>query len=381
MPAQDLLIEIGAEELPPKALSSLSKAFEELVTAALKKESLSFDSAKRFATPRRLALLIYALQEAQEDKQIERLGPAVSAAFDSDGNPTPAASGFAKSCGVDVHELARTEKDGVEKLSFSSLQQGQQTIALVPEIIRQALNQLPVPKRMRWGSSREEFVRPVHWLMLLFGQQVIDLEIYGVSSGNNSYGHRFLHNKAISLDAAEDYEECLKERGRVIPDFEGRKALIRELIIEEGEKSGAQTVVDEALLDEVTALVEYPVALTGDFDEEFLEVPAEALILAMKSHQKCFYLVDEKETLLPKFVTVSNIVSKDPMQVIEGNERVIRPRLADARFFFESDKQTPLASRMGLLRKIVFQEKLGTVYDKSVRVAKLAVAIAADLGA
>ena len=381
MPAQDLLIEIGAEELPPKALSSLSKAFEELVTAALKKESLSFDSAKRFATPRRLALLIYALQEAQEDKQIERLGPAVSAAFDSDGNPTPAASGFAKSCGVDVHELARTEKDGVEKLSFSSLQQGQQTIALVPEIIRQALNQLPVPKRMRWGSSREEFVRPVHWLMLLFGQQVIDLEIYGVSSGNNSYGHRFLHNKAISLDAAEDYEECLKESGRVIPDFEGRKALIRELIIEEGEKSGAQTVVDEALLDEVTALVEYPVALTGDFDEEFLEVPAEALILAMKSHQKCFYLVDEKETLLPKFVTVSNIVSKDPMQVIEGNERVIRPRLADARFFFESDKKTPLASRMGLLRKIVFQEKLGTVYDKSVRVAKLAVAIAADLGA
>ena len=177
MPAQDLLIEIGAEELPPKALSSLSKAFEELVTAALKKESLSFDSAKRFATPRRLALLIYALQEAQEDKQIERLGPAVSAAFDSDGNPTPAASGFAKSCGVDVHELARTEKDGVEKLSFSSLQQGQRTIALVPEIIRQALNQLPVPKRMRWGSSREEFVRPVHWLMLLFGQQVIDLEI------------------------------------------------------------------------------------------------------------------------------------------------------------------------------------------------------------
>ncbi|NKB34678.1 MAG: glycine--tRNA ligase subunit beta [Pseudomonadales bacterium] len=379
MSAKDLLIEIGTEELPPKALSSLSKAFEQLVSAALSKEELAFASIKRFSTPRRLALLVSSLQEAQEDKQIERLGPAITAAFDDEGKPTRAALGFAKSCGVDVNDLSQAEKDGVEKLSFAANQKGQQTAVLVPEIVKQALAQLPVPKRMRWGSSREEFVRPVHWLVLLFGGDIIELKIYGVSSGNKSYGHRFHYNKAISLDDAADYEECLEETGGVIPDFEKRKKLVRELVIAEGRKCKATTVVDEALLDEVAALVEYPVALSGNFDAVFLEVPAEALILAMKSHQKCFYLVDENDKLLPKFVTVSNIVSKDPAQVIEGNERVIRPRLADARFFFETDKQSTLESRIEPLKKIVFQDKLGSVFDKSERVAKLAEAIAADL--
>ncbi len=380
MSTRDLLIEIGTEELPPKALSNLSRSFEELVGTALKKSDLSFESSQRFATPRRMAVLITALQVAQKDKQIDKLGPAVTAAFNDDNNPTPAALGFAKSCGVEVSDLARANKDGVEKLSYSLQQKGQQTSDLLPAIVSQSLAQLPVPKRMRWGSSREEFVRPVHWLVLLFGEEVIDLEIYGVKSGRNSLGHRFHHNSDIAIDAANDYEECLEETGGVIPDFAKRKDLVRKLVTEEGKKSKATTVIDESLLDEVTALVEYPVALTGNFDEEFLQVPPEALILAMKSHQKCFYLVDKDQNLLPKFVTVSNIVSKDPTQVIEGNERVIRPRLADARFFFETDKRTPLSSRIDPLKKIVFQDKLGTVFEKSQRVARLSKAIAEELG-
>lgn len=379
MSVQDLLIEVGTEELPPKALSSLSRAFEDLVSAALKKEELTFTAVKRFATPRRLALLIESLQIAQEDKQINRVGPAISAAFDDEGNPTPAALGFAKSCGVEASLLSRAEKDGVQKLSFSLNQEGKSTSSLLPGIISQALAQLPVPKRMRWGSSREEFVRPVHWLVLLFGDSVLDLEVYGVKSGKHSLGHRFHHNQEIQIDSPSLYESLLEDTGHVIADFAKRKELVRELIIKEGDSAGATTVVDENLLDEVTALVEYPVALTGNFDLEFLQVPAEALILAMKSHQKCFYLVDAKGELLPKFVTVSNIVSSDPTQVIEGNERVIRPRLADARFFFETDKQSTLASRMEPLKKIVFQDKLGTVFEKSSRVAKLASAIAAEL--
>jgi glycyl-tRNA synthetase beta chain len=381
MSAKDLLIEIGTEELPPKALSSLSRAFAELVGTSLKSADLKSTSIKRFATPRRLALLITELEVAQKDKQIDRMGPALAAAFNDSGEPTPAALGFAKSCGVEVSELGKTEKDGVEKLSFSSSQKGRETKDLIPEIVSQALSKLPVPKRMRWGSSREEFVRPVHWMVLLFGNEVVELNAYGVSSGNTTFGHRFHYNFEISLDDASDYEECLEETGGVIPDFDKRKELVRALVQEEGVKANATTVIDENLLDEVAGLVEYPVALTGNFDSEFLEVPAEALILAMKSHQKCFYLIDADKNLLPKFVTVSNIVSKDPAQVIEGNERVIRPRLADARFFFETDKQSTLASRMEPLKKIVFQDKLGSVSDKSGRVAVLAKAIATELGA
>ena len=381
MSAKDLLIEIGTEELPPTALSSLSRAFEELVRSSLEDAGLQSKSIKRYATPRRLALLISGLDVAQKDKQIDRVGPALAAAYNDSGEPTSAALGFAKSCGVEVSELGKKEKDGVEKLSFSSSQKGRETKELIPEIVIKALAKLPVPKRMRWGSSRDEFVRPVHWMILLFGNEVINLTAYGVSSGKTTFGHRFHHNFEITLDEAADYEDCLEETGGVIPDFEKRKELVQALVQEEGRKANAKTVIDEDLLEEVTGLIEYPVALTGNFDSEFLEVPAEALVLAMKSHQKCFYLVDTNNNLLPKFVTVSNIVSKDPAQVIEGNERVIRPRLADARFFFESDKQSTLASRMEALKKIVFQDKLGTVFDKSERVAVLAKSIANELGA
>ncbi|MFL2849615.1 MAG: glycine--tRNA ligase subunit beta [Pseudohongiellaceae bacterium] len=381
MSTQDLLIEIGTEELPPKALSFLSHALEELIKNSLKSAGLHSKSVKRFATPRRLALLVTELDVAQKDKQIKRIGPALSAAFETNGEASPAALGFARSCGVEVNQLGKTKKEGVEKLSFLSSEKGSETKDLIPDIVTQAMNKLPVPKRMRWGESREEFVRPVHWIIILFGNKVLNLSAYGVCSSNKTFGHRFHHNFEIPIDDAADYENRLEVTGHVIPNFEKRKELIRTLLREEGVKANATTIIDEELLEEVSSLIEYPVALTGNFDPEFLEVPAEALILAMKSHQKCFYLVDANNKLLPKFVAISNIISKDPAQVIKGNERVIRPRLADARFFFEKDKESTLASRMEPLGAIVFQDKLGSVFDKSKRVASLAKEIAIELDA
>ncbi|MBL4580424.1 MAG: glycine--tRNA ligase subunit beta [Gammaproteobacteria bacterium] len=380
MSKQDFLVELGTEELPPKALLKLSRSFQAGVIEGLKNESLAHGEVKSFATPRRLAVLVSALDAKQADRLIEKFGPAIKAAFDADGNPTRAAEGFAKSCGVDVADLSTADKDGIEKLSFSSTLPGKSTNEILPAIVNTALAKLPIPKRMRWGTSRYEFVRPVHWLVMLFGGKIIPSTIMGVESGADSFGHRFHHPDKIRISKASEYEALMLEPGNIIADFAKRRELIRSAILAEGEKLNANTVVDEALLDEVTGLVEYPVALTGKFDELFLEVPSEALILAMKSHQKCFYLLNEKEELLPYFVTVSNIRSNDPSQVIKGNERVIRPRLADAKFFYETDKQTSLESRLDQLKKVVFQKKLGTVYDRSLRVASLAKFIAAQTG-
>ncbi len=378
MSTRDLLIEIGTEELPPKSLAGLSAAFEDSVCQQLKAKSLQFDACQRFATPRRLALLLTRLQESQADQENTRFGPAVKAAFDDNGNPKPAAEGFARSCGVSVENLQRTEKDGVEKLSYTILEKGVATKELVPDIVMQALGQLPIPKRMRWGSSRTEFVRPVHWCVLLFGEELIEGTILDVESSNTTFGHRFHSEGALTLTKAQDYETLLETQGKVIPRFEKRKELIREQVLAEAERANANAVIEDALLNEVTALVELPVAMTGDFDVDYLQVPQEALVLAMKSHQKCFNLVDDNQRLLPKFITISNLESKDPAQVIEGNERVIRPRLADARFFFETDKQSPLASRYEQLGNLVFQDKLGTVKDKCERVSKLASALASQ---
>lgn len=379
MSKRNFLVEIGTEELPPKALSTLAQAFESGVVSGLEKQQLGFSEVQRFATPRRLAVIVSELDERQADKKSERFGPALKAAYDADGKPTPAALGFAKSCGVDCADLGTAEKDGVEKLTFSSIEPGKNTVELLPTIINDALAKLPIPKRMRWGASRNEFVRPVHWVVLLFGDEGIKTTIMGVESDTYSYGHRFHHNQKIQLSNARDYQSLLESPGNVIADFDKRKALIRNLVVEEGKKLGATTVVDESLLEEVTGLVEYPVALTGKFDEHYLEVPSEALISAMKSHQKYFYLVDKESNLLPLFVTVSNIRSTDPAQVVEGNERVIRPRLADAKFFFDTDKQKTLESHLEQLKKVVFQAKLGTVYERSVRVANLSKAIAGTL--
>ncbi len=371
MPARDLLIEIGTEELPPRALTGLSSAFEESVCRQLKDSELAYDRCERFATPRRLALLIRGLDEAQQDREQTRFGPAVKAAFNQNGEATPAAQGFARSCGVEVSELQRQEKDGIEKLCFTVLNKGVATSELLADIVSHALGQLPIPKRMRWGSSRTEFVRPVHWVLLLFGNEVIAAEILGINTGNTSRGHRFHANTELLLNSPAEYESLLESQGKVIPRFDKRKELIRELVLAEAKRAKATAVIDEALLDEVTSLVEYPVALTGNFEADFLQVPPEALVLAMKSHQKCFNLIDDANNLLPKFVTISNIESTDPAQVIKGNERVIRPRLADARFFYETDRQISLESRYELLANLKFQDKLGTVQDKCERVGAL----------
>ena len=381
MATRDLLIEIGTEELPPKALSRLSNSFAEQISKQLSGLNLAYGEVKRFASPRRLAVLIHDLEESQQDQEKTRLGPAVKAAFDQDGQPTPAANGFAKSCGVDVSELARSEIDGVEKLAFTILEKGQDTAELVPGLLEPALAQLPIPKRMRWGSSRDEFVRPVHWVVVLFGDETIDASVLGVSSGRNTRGHRFHSNADIPLNDAASYESVLETQGKVIASFEKRQEMIREQVLREGDRFNATAVIDDDLLQEVTSLVEFPVALTGGFEEEFLAVPQEALILAMKSHQKCFYLADESGKLLPHFITVSNIESTDPDQVIKGNERVIRPRLADAQFFYDTDKENSLDSRQNALGKLVFQDKLGTVLEKCQRVAKLAEFIAGLVGA
>ena len=381
MPSRDFLVEIGTEELPPKALDNLAASLEQGIVKGLNREELNFTASYRYATPRRLAVLIHELQPQQADKTIERLGPAVSAAFTGQGVPTKAAQGFARSCGVAVEELDRSKSGDVEKLVFSLKESGRPVQDLLPRLVRDALEQLPVPKRMRWGNSREEFVRPVHWVVMMYGNKTIPALLLGVEANHFSYGHRFNFNKKILIKNAKDYEALLEEKGGVIPDFNKRKGLIRELVENEGAKAGAVAVIDEALLDEVTSLVEYPVALTGKFEEEFLDLPPEALILTMKSHQKCFYLVDKKGKLLPKFITISNLQSKDPSKVVEGYERVIRPRLADARFFYETDKKHSLESRLQQLNTVIFQEKLGTIYEKSQRVAALTTAIAERIGA
>ena len=381
MPSRDFLVEIGTEELPPKALDNLAASLEQGIVKGLNREELNFTASYRYATPRRLAVLIHELQPQQADKTIERLGPAVSAAFTGQGAPTKAAQGFARSCGVAVEELDRSKSGDVEKLVFSLKESGRPVQDLLPRLVRDALEQLPVPKRMRWGNFREEFVRPVHWVVMMYGNKTISALLLGVEANHFSYGHRFNFNKKILIKNAKDYEALLEEKGGVIPDFNKRKGLIRELVENEGAKAGAVAVIDEALLDEVTGLVEYPVALTGKFEEEFLDLPPEALILTMKSHQKCFYLVDKKGKLLPKFITISNLQSKDPSKVVEGYERVIRPRLADARFFYETDKKHSLESRLQQLNTVIFQEKLGTIYEKSQRVAALTTAIAERIGA
>lgn len=380
MNSRDLLVEIGTEELPPKALPVLSAAFEREVAAGLGRQNLDYSGTTAFATPRRLAVLVRDLQESQADAAIEKFGPALQAAYDADGKPTKAAEGFARSCGVSVADLSEKNDGKVTKLYYQATRPGEQTADLLPGLINEALAALPIPKRMRWGSSHEEFVRPVHWVVLLFGNSVVPATILGVNSGSNTYGHRFHHPDAIALDSPSDYITALTETGFVLPDFAQRREKIRAQLQEQGSQHNARVVIDEDLLNEVTALVEWPVALTGAFDKAFLDVPKEALVSSMKNHQKCFTLEDSKGNILPNFITISNLVSQEPARVIAGNERVIRPRLADAAFFFEQDKKHTLESRQDRLQTVIFEQTLGTVFDKSQRVAKIAAFIAGKSG-
>jgi glycyl-tRNA synthetase beta chain len=381
MNRRDLLVEIGTEELPPKALNKLSQAFAKGIVAGFKSAGLTHGEVSVFASPRRLAVLLPALMEKQADKKIERRGPAVAAAFDTEGNPSKAAAGFARSCGLaSVDELARMKTNKGEWLVYRAEQPGQDTTSLVAAIVNEALDKLPIPKRMRWADLDAQFVRPVQWLVLLFGDEVIEAEILSVSSGRETYGHRFHHPQALRINAPADYAALLKNEGYVIADFGQRRETVRAQVIAAGEQLGGTAVIDDALLDEVSAMVEWPQAIAGNFEARYLDVPAEALILTMKSNQKYFHVVDAGGKLLPHFITVANIESRNPEVVREGNERVVRPRLADAEFFWSQDRKQKLITRSERLKTILFQKELGTLFEKSQRVAILAGSIAEILG-
>lgn len=377
----DFLVELGTEELPPKALKNLMASFAETIEANLKAAELSFTAIKPFAAPRRLAVLVENLASETPSKELVVWGPPAAIAFDKEGQPTKAALAFAEKNGIAASEL-KAENDGkAEKLVARITAEGKKTVELLEAVVADALAKLPIAKRMKWGAKREEFVRPVHWLVMLFGGDVINASILGLTAGRTTRGHRFHYNNTIDLAKASDYASVLKNTGFVVADFAERGATIKQQVEAEAKKVGGVAVIDPALLDEVTALVEWPVALTGKFEERFLAVPAEALIASMKEHQKYFHVVDVNGKLKNNFITVANIQSKDPSQIIDGNERVIRPRLSDAAFFFETDKKTTLASLRDRLKTIVFQAQLGTIYDKTERVAGLAKLIAGKLNA
>ena len=377
---QDLLIEIGTEELPPKALLKLVTAFAEGIEKGLEQAGLTYAEVKFYAAPRRLALVVRDLMVKQADRDQERRGPALAAAFDDDGMPTKALQGFARSCGVAPEALERLETDKGVWLVHRSIQAGKRTIELVPEIVEKSLAALPIPKRMRWANFDVEFVRPVHWVVLLFGQEVIEAEILGVKAGRETRGHRFHHPAALYIAEPAAYAPLLETEGHVIADYAVRREAILAQVVEAAVKAGGEAVIDEDLLDEVTALVEWPEALCGRFDERYLAVPDECLISSMQGHQK-YFPVRNKETgkLLPNFITVSNIASTNVNSVISGNERVIRPRLEDAMFFYERDLEKPLESHNEQLKTVVFQKKLGTVYQKVERIRALSKYLAQQL--
>ncbi|MBU1285800.1 MAG: glycine--tRNA ligase subunit beta [Gammaproteobacteria bacterium] len=375
MSARDFLVELGTEELPPKALKTLGEAFLSGIEKGLKTAGLSYVQVRYYAAPRRLAVLIEQLEEQQADRTQNLDGPPVQAAFDKDGNPTQAALGFAKKCGV---ELSQIDQSG-PKLKFSQSIPGQAAAGLLPAIVETSLNELPIPKRMRWGARKTEFVRPSQWLVMLFGDEVIDCEILAQQAGRVSRGHRFHANHEVRISAPANYAEDLRS-AYVIADFAERRAQIIARVNELAAAEQGTAIVPPALLDEVSALVEWPVPLVCSFEERFLEVPQEALITTMQDNQKYFCLLDGNGKLLPRFITVANVESKDPAQIISGNEKVVRPRLTDAEFFFKQDKKQKLESFNQRLANVVFQAQLGSVYDKAQRVSALAGFIAQRIG-
>jgi glycyl-tRNA synthetase beta chain len=381
---EELLLEIGTEELPPRPLPGLARALGESLFQGLQAARLTTAKSaayRVYATPRRLAVRVPAVSARQPDGVIERRGPAWQAAWDGDGKPTEAAIGFARSCGVSPSKLERLENDKGAWVVCRRKQPGVPASKLIPAIVDEALKKLPIPKRMRWADLDVEFVRPVHWAVLLHGRAVIPAQILSVRCGRRTYGHRFHRPGSLELRAAQDYPAILRTRGMVIADFAARKHKIRARLQALSRRKGGKAVIDEGLLDEVTALIEWPEPLLVSFDARFLELPPEPLISTMRGNQKCFHLVNHKGALLPYFIAVSNIKSKDVERVRAGNERVIRARFDDARFFWETDRKTPLVHRVEGLRDVVFHDKLGSVYDKVERVRKLAARIAGEIGA
>lgn len=377
---ENLLVELGTEELPPKSLTKLASAFADNLKNELQSAELAFESVEWYATPRRLAVMVKQLANQQQDKVVEKRGPAVSAAFDDQGQATKAAEGWARSNGITVDQAERLVTDKGEWLLYKAEVKGENIDSLLSGLIETSLKKLPIPKPMRWGSKSTQFIRPVHTFTQLFGDTLIQGEVLGLKSSRTIQGHRFHGESRFELDHADNYLASL-ENHFVIADHQQRKEKILNGLNQAAQDQNAKADINDDLLDEVTALVEWPVVLQASFDESFLEVPKEALIYTMKDDQKYFPLLTTNGDLLSLFLFVSNIESTDPIQVIQGNEKVIRPRLADARFFFETDKKQTLESRLGSLESVLFQKQLGTLKDKSVRIASLAKEIATKLGA
>ncbi|ENM5827704.1 glycine--tRNA ligase subunit beta [Vibrio metoecus] len=379
--AKEFLIELGTEELPPKQLRTLAEAFAANFAAELAAADIAHEGVTWFATPRRLALKVANLAESQPDRVVEKRGPAVNVAFDADGKPTKAAEGWARGNGITVEQAERLVTDKGEWLLFKEQVQGQQTASVVVEMAAKALANLPIAKPMRWGDKETQFIRPVKTLTILFGSELIQGEILGVASARTLRGHRFMGEAEFTIESAEQYPAILEEHGKVIADYATRKAMIIEGSQQAAQQLGGIADLEDALVEEVTSLVEWPVVMTAKFEEKFLKVPAEALVYTMKGDQKYFPVYDASKKLLPNFIFVSNIESKEPRHIVEGNEKVVRPRLADAEFFFNTDRKRPLVDRLSLLENAIFQQQLGTIKDKTDRITELAGYIAEQIGA
>lgn len=374
MNTQDFLLELGTEELPPKLLQKISNALTTNLTDQLSELKLSFGKVESFATPRRLAVLVHDLQLQQDDQTVERKGPALSA-------PDQAVEGFAKSCGVSKQDLSHKAFGKADYYFFTKEQKGLKTTDLLEDVVDTAIKKIPIAKPMRWGNLDFTFVRPTHWLVMMLGSEVVPATVMGLSAGNTTKGLRFTGEQEFGIDNAADYQQTLFDRAQIEVDFDARKQIIRKQVMQVASKSKANAVIDESLLDEVCALVEYPCAFSGGFDQKFLSVPEEALISAMKSHQKYFHMVDDNEKLLPSFISVANIESSDLSVIIDGNERVIRPRLSDSEFFWEKDKAESLESRLSKLNDVLFMKSLGSMGDKVKRIESLSSYIAGVIGA
>lgn len=381
MSEQNFLVELGTEELPPKALRSLGTAFADNLKQELIKADLPFANVHWYAAPRRLAVYVTNLADAQADKQVEKRGPAVQAAFDADGNPTKAALGWARGNGIEVSDAQRLTTDKGEWLLHIADIKGKTSAELLPGIVEYAVTHLPIPKAMRWGDKSIQFIRPVHTLTLLLGEQLLPATILGINSSRTIRGHRFMGEAEFALEHADQYLRLLEDAGKVVADYQRRKDIITQGVEQAATAAGGVADLDDDLLEEVTSLVEWPVVLTAHFENDFLEVPAEALVHTMKGDQKYFPVYDSVGNLMPVFIFVTNIESKDPSQIISGNEKVVRPRLADAQFFYDNDRKTPLSARLEQLDSVLFQQQLGSVREKSERISKLSGFIAAAIGA
>ncbi|MGK4329838.1 glycine--tRNA ligase subunit beta [Lonsdalea quercina] len=381
MTDKTFLVEIGTEELPPKALRQLAQSFAANFSAELDAAGLTYQAVNWFAAPRRLALKVTALSASQPDREVEKRGPAISQAFDASGQPTKAAEGWARGCGITVDQAERLTTDKGEWLLFRAQVKGQAAQTLLPGMVSVALGKLPIPKLMRWGNSDVQFVRPVHTVTMLLGDELIPGTVLGIESARTLRGHRFMGEAEFTIDNADQYPEILLERGKVVADYEARKAMIKRDAEQAAQKIGGKADLSESLLEEVASLVEWPVVLTATFEEKFLAVPAEALVYTMKGDQKYFPVYDEAGKLLPHFIFVANIESKDPQQIIAGNEKVVRPRLADAEFFFNTDRKKRLEDHLPRLETVLFQQQLGSLRDKTDRIQALAGWVAKQIGA